>query len=63
MNHQMNGIALPNEDGFFGEYGGQFIPPHLKEAMDEINIAYRYFFLHLSIGWICFGCVLGKVQT
>lgn len=25
----------------FGEYGGQFIPPHLKEAMDEINVAYE----------------------
>lgn len=35
MDHQINGIALPNEDGFFGQYGGQFIPPHLKEAMDE----------------------------
>ena len=41
MEHQINGIALPNEDGFFGEYGGQFIPPHLKEAMDEINVAYE----------------------
>ena len=35
MDHQINGIALPNQDGFFGEYGGQFIPPHLKEAMDK----------------------------
>ncbi|MBD0076846.1 hypothetical protein IAF28_19995, partial [Acinetobacter baumannii] len=33
--------ALPNEQGFFGEYGGQFIPPHLKEAMDEIHVAYE----------------------
>ena len=41
MNHQINGIALPNEEGFFGQYGGQFIPPHLKEAMDEINLAYE----------------------
>ncbi|MFC3901612.1 tryptophan synthase beta chain [Acinetobacter marinus] len=38
---QLNGVALPNEDGFFGEYGGQFIPPHLKIAMDEINVAYE----------------------
>lgn len=38
---QLNGTALPNEDGFFGEYGGQFIPPHLKIAMDEINVAYE----------------------
>ncbi|WP_163124201.1 tryptophan synthase subunit beta [Acinetobacter portensis] len=41
MNHQINGIALPNEEGFFGTYGGQFIPPDLKQAMDDINIAYE----------------------
>ena len=41
MTHQINGIPLPNEEGFFGQYGGQFIPPHLKEAMDEINVAYE----------------------
>ncbi|MDY6482538.1 tryptophan synthase subunit beta [Acinetobacter faecalis] len=41
MNHQINGIALPNEDGFFGNYGGQFIPPDLKQAMDDINVAYE----------------------
>ncbi len=39
--HTLNGIALPNENGFFGEYGGQFIPPHLKKAMDDINVAYE----------------------
>ncbi len=38
---QINGIALPNEEVFFGQYGGQFIPPHLKAAMDEINLAYE----------------------
>ena len=41
MDHQINGIALPNEDGFFGNYGGQFIPPDLKQAMDDINVAYQ----------------------
>ncbi|WP_180028947.1 tryptophan synthase subunit beta [Acinetobacter sp. YH16032] len=41
MSYQINGVALPNEEGFFGEYGGQFIPPHLKAAMDEINVAYE----------------------
>lgn len=34
-------LVLPNEAGFFCEYGGQFIPLHLKEAMDEINVAYE----------------------
>ena len=41
MEHQINGIALPNEEGFFGTYGGQFIPPDLKQAMDDINVAYQ----------------------
>ena len=41
MDHQINGIALPNEEGFFGNYGGQFIPPDLKQAMDDINTAYQ----------------------
>ncbi|OOW07933.1 tryptophan synthase subunit beta [Acinetobacter sp. MF4642] len=41
MDHQINGIALPNEAGFFGNYGGQFIPPHLKAAMDDIKVAYE----------------------
>lgn len=39
--HQLNGVELPNTDGFFGQYGGQFIPPHLKKAMDDINTAYE----------------------
>ena len=41
MEQEINGIALPNEDGFFGSYGGQFIPPDLKQAMDDINTAYQ----------------------
>ena len=41
MDHQINGIALPNDAGFFGKYGGQFIPPHLKAAMDDIKVAYE----------------------
>lgn len=30
----------PNKDGFFKEYGGAFIPPHLEEEMKKINDAY-----------------------
>ncbi|MCW5585930.1 MAG: tryptophan synthase subunit beta [Chromatiales bacterium] len=33
-------IPMPDENGFFGEYGGQFIPPELKSVMDEITAAY-----------------------
>ena len=31
---------MPDENGYFGEYGGQVIPPKLKQIMDEINDAY-----------------------
>ena len=33
-------LEMPDKDGFFGEYGGQIIPPELKAIMDEINDAY-----------------------
>jgi tryptophan synthase beta chain len=32
--------ALPDKNGYFGEYGGQIIPPPLIEVMNEINDAY-----------------------
>ena len=32
---------MPNKDGFFGEFGGQEIPPELKQIMDEIDTAYE----------------------
>ncbi len=44
---QMNGINFdtyfknyPNEDGFFGQYGGAYISEELKQAMAEIRDAY-----------------------
>lgn len=32
---------LPNKAGFFGEYGGQFVPPQLKKALEEVRTAYE----------------------
>jgi tryptophan synthase beta chain len=32
--------ALPDTSGFFGPYGGQAVPPHLKTVMDAIAAAY-----------------------
>lgn len=32
--------SMPDEKGYFGEYGGQIIPPELKQVMDDINDAY-----------------------
>ena len=31
----------PNTDGYFGEYGGQIIPPQLKPVFDEIAVKYE----------------------
>jgi tryptophan synthase beta chain len=31
---------MPDDQGFFGPYDGQLVPPHLKQAMDDINVAY-----------------------
>lgn len=32
---------MPDKAGYFGEYGGQIIPPVLKAAMDKISDAYE----------------------
>lgn len=31
---------MPDEKGFFGEYGGSFVPPELQAEMDKITDAY-----------------------
>lgn len=33
-------LPMPDENGYFGEYGGQQLPPELKAIMDDINNAY-----------------------
>ena len=35
-----NFLPMPDDNGFFGDYGGQQLPPELKEIMDGINDAY-----------------------
>jgi len=32
---------MPDKEGFFGNYGGQIIPPELKKVMDDIDQAYE----------------------
>ena len=32
---------LPDAKGYFGPYGGQLVPPVLKQAMDDIDVAYE----------------------
>ena len=34
-------LAMPDEKGYFGEYGGQIIPPPLIEIMNQIDAAYN----------------------
>lgn len=36
-----NKLDMPNKEGFFGEYGGQFVPPELKYALDEVTESYK----------------------
>ena len=31
---------FPNNEGYFGEYGGSFVPPQLQAEMDKITAAY-----------------------
>jgi len=37
----LRGSDLPDEKGFFGEYGGRFVPPPLEPIMKEIEDAYE----------------------
>ncbi len=43
MQHQQQTafLDMPDTLGYFGEYGGQLIPPELKAVMDDINDAYE----------------------
>ena len=34
-------LEMPDDKGYFGEYGGQIIPPELIDIMNEINDAYE----------------------
>jgi tryptophan synthase beta chain len=40
MNKDAQSFQLPDEKGYFGPYGGSFIPPQLQEVIDEITRAY-----------------------
>lgn len=33
-------MEMPNKEGYFGEYGGQLLPPHLMDIMNEISESY-----------------------
>ena len=39
--NKLDEVLMPNKDGFFGEYGGRFVPPMLEPIMQEIGEAYE----------------------
>ena len=41
MTAHLRSMTVPNEQGFFGRYGGQFLPPELEKAFSEITKAYH----------------------
>jgi tryptophan synthase beta chain len=40
-NMKNNFKSLPDKNGYYGEYGGQIIPPQLKPVFDEIEAEYK----------------------
>jgi len=40
MNMNLGSVEMPDKTGYFGEYGGSFVPPQIQEVLDEIAEAY-----------------------
>jgi tryptophan synthase beta chain len=40
MTEKKTSLPMPDENGFFGEYGGSFIPPQLETILKDITDAY-----------------------
>jgi tryptophan synthase beta chain len=40
MNETINDYKLPDSNGYFGNYGGSFVPPELQDVLDEITESY-----------------------
>jgi len=41
MTARLRSVTVPDEQGFFGRYGGQFLPPELEKPFAEITKAYH----------------------
>ncbi len=37
---ELDAANMPNSEGYFGEYGGSFVPPQLQQVLADINDAY-----------------------
>ncbi|MBI9091355.1 MAG: tryptophan synthase subunit beta [Desulfobacterium sp.] len=40
MTDSINDYKLPDSRGYFGDYGGSFVPPELQDVLDEITESY-----------------------
>ncbi len=40
MTNSINDYKLPDSRGYFGDYGGSFVPPQLQDVLDEITESY-----------------------
>lgn len=40
MTSRVKSMELPDDKGYFGPYGGSFVPPQLQSVLDEITDAY-----------------------
>ena len=40
MNMHSESVEMPDKTGYFGEYGGSFVPPQIQKVLDEITEAY-----------------------
>ena len=40
MSETINDYKLPDSNGYFGNYGGSFVPPELQDVLDEITESY-----------------------
>ena len=41
VNKEINTENMPDKKGYFGEYGGSYIPEDLQKVMDEITLKYE----------------------
>src|SRR5690625_2978859 len=39
----LNNQKITDEKGYYGQFGGQFVPNEIKKALDEISDAYDYY--------------------
>ena len=41
INAEIDTTSRPDDKGFFGEYGGSFVPEELQKVMDEVAAKYE----------------------